>query len=323
MLVRVDACGICPTDLKKIEKGLVPGPRVFGHEIAGTVAALGAGTKGWREGERVVVHHHVPCGACFYCERRLFAQCPGYKRNGTTAGFEPAGGGYAEYVKAMDWIVDRGVVRVPDGVLPEEAAFVEPVNTCLKAVRKAGVRPGETVLVVGAGPIGLVLAQIARCEGGDVIVSDPLPERRALAASLGVSVVLDPAGDVPGEVRTRCGGRGADAALVAATGQRALDQAVEAVRPGGRLLSFAATSRGETAVVDLGLLTSSEKDLLSAYSSSIEVQEEAAELVFSRRVRVRELVSHRLPMDRALEGFDLALRPRPGTLKVVLLGEGR
>lgn len=323
MLVRVDACGICPTDLKKIEKGLVPGPRVFGHEIAGTVAALGPGTKGWREGERVVVHHHVPCGACFYCERRLFAQCPGYKRNGTTAGFEPAGGGYAEYVKAMDWIVDRGVVRVPDGVLPEEAAFVEPVNTCLKAVRKARVRPGETVLVVGAGPIGLLLAQIARCEGGDVIVSDPLPERRALAASLGTSVVLDPAGDVPGEVRARTAGRGADAALVAATGQGALGQAVEAVRPGGRVLSFAATSRGETAVVDLGLLTSAEKDLLSAYSSSIEVQEEAAELVFSRRVRVRELVSHRLPMERALEAFDLALRPRRGTLKVVLERAGR
>jgi L-iditol 2-dehydrogenase len=136
-------------------------------------------------------------------------------------------------------------------------------------------------------------------------------------------VVLDPAGDVPAEVRARTASRGADAALVAATGQRALDQAVEAVRPGGRILSFAATSRGETAVVDLGLLTSSEKDLLSAYSSSIEVQEEAAELVFSRRVRVRELVSHRLPVDRALEAFDLALRPRPGTLKVVLEGAAR
>ena len=101
MLVRVDACGICPTDLKKIESGLLPGPRVFGHETAGTVAKLGQGVSRYREGERVVVHHHVPCGSCYYCERKAFAQCPVYKKNGTTAGFEPSGGGYAEYVLAL------------------------------------------------------------------------------------------------------------------------------------------------------------------------------------------------------------------------------
>jgi L-iditol 2-dehydrogenase len=318
MLVRVDACGICPTDLKKIEKGLLPGPRVFGHEIAGTVAALGRGTRGFREGQRVVVHHHVPCGACFYCERKLYAQCAFYKRNGTTAGFEPAGGGYAEYVTAFDWIVERGTIPIPDGVLPEEAAFVEPVNTCLKAVRKAGVARGESVLVVGQGPIGLLLMQLAAWAGGEVLASDPLPERRAVAAALGARVVLDAADDVPGEVRRLTGGHGADCTLVAATGPGAFSQALDATRPGGHILSFAATSRGETAEVDLGVLTTSEKDILTAYSSSIDVQDEAARLVFERAVRVRELVSHRLPMERAVEGFSLAARPGPGTLKVVL-----
>jgi L-iditol 2-dehydrogenase len=318
MLVRVDACGICPTDLKKIEKGLLPGPRVFGHEIAGTVAGLGKGTKGHREGQRVVVHHHVPCGACFYCARGFHAQCDLYKRNGTTAGFEPSGGGYAEYVKASDWIVERGTIPIPDGVLPEEAAFVEPVNTCLKAVRKAGVARGESVLVVGQGPIGLLLMQIARWAGGEVVVSDPLAERRAVAASLGAAVTLDAAADVPAAVRALTGGRGADCALVAATGRAAFSQALDATRPGGRILSFAATSRGETAEVDLGVLTTSEKDILTAYSSSIGVQDQAARLVFDREVRVRELVSHLLPIERAEEAFALASRPVPGTLKVVL-----
>lgn len=318
MLVRVDACGICPTDLKKIEKGLLPGPRVFGHEIAGTVAALGRGATGWREGQRVVVHHHVPCGLCFYCQRGHHAQCAGYKRNGTTAGFEAAGGGYAEYVKALDWIVERGTIPIPDGVLPEEAAFVEPVNTCLKAVRRARVSKGEAVLVVGQGPIGLLLMQLARWSGADVMVSDPVGERRALARSLGAPVALDAGEGVPGEVRALTGGRGADCVLLAATGAAAFAQAVDATRPGGRILCFAATSPGETAEVDLGLMTTSEKDLLTAYSSSIEVQAEAAELVFGRTVRVRELVSHRLPIARALEAFDLAMRPGPGTLKVVL-----
>jgi L-iditol 2-dehydrogenase len=198
MLVRVDACGICPTDLKKIEQGLLPGPRIFGHEIAGTVAALGSGTRAFREGERVVVHHHVPCGDCFYCARRLYAQCPVYKKNGTTAGFEPSGGGYAEYVLALDWIVARGTIPIPDGVRAEEAAFVEPVNTCLKAVRKAGVAKGELVLVVGQGPIGLLLMQIARAAGAEVVVSDGLAGRLALARALGAPLALDAATDVVG-----------------------------------------------------------------------------------------------------------------------------
>jgi L-iditol 2-dehydrogenase len=318
MLVRVDACGICPTDLKKIEKGLLEGPRIFGHEIAGTVAGLGAGTKGVREGQRVVVHHHVPCGACFYCARGLHAQCALYKRNGTTAGFEPSGGGYAEYVKASDWIVQRGTIPVPDGVLPEEAVFVEPVNTCLKAVRKARVSKGESVLVVGQGPIGLLLMQIARWAGGEVVVSDPLAERRALAAALGAAASLDPARDVPVEVRELTEGRGADCAILAAPGRAAFAQALDATRPGGRILSFAATSRGEAAEVDLGVLTTSEKDILTAYSSSIDVQPQAADLVFERTVRVRELVSHRLPMGRAVEAFDLVRRPGAATFKVVL-----
>jgi L-iditol 2-dehydrogenase len=320
MLVRVDACGICPTDLKKIEKGLLPGPRVFGHETAGTVAKLGQGVSRYREGQRVVVHHHVPCGACYYCERKLYAQCPVYKKNGTTAGFEPSGGGYAEYVLALDWIVERGTIPVPDGVRAEEAAFVEPVNTCLKAVRKAGLARGESVLVVGQGPIGLLLMQIARAEGAELMASDALEERRALARSLGAGVVLDAAEDVPARVRALTSGRGADCTLLAAPGQGAFDQAVAATRPGGRIVSFAATSPGETVAVDLGRLTSLEKDLLTAYSASIDVQQEAAELVFGRTVRVAELVSHRLPVARGVEAMALAADKAPGTLKVVLGG---
>ncbi|HSD66126.1 MAG TPA: alcohol dehydrogenase catalytic domain-containing protein [Vicinamibacteria bacterium] len=322
MLVRVDACGICPTDLKKIEKGLLPGPRIFGHEIAGTVAALGAGTRTFREGQRVVVHHHVPCRACFYCDRGLHAQCPAYKRNGTSAGFEPSGGGYAEYVKAFDWIVERGTIPIPDGVPPEEACFVEPVNTCLKAVRKAGIGKGDSVLVVGQGPIGLLLMQVARWAGGAVAVSDLLPERRSLASSLGAVAALDAGLDVPAAVRRLTAGRGADCTLVAAPGRAAFAQAVDATRPGGRILSFAATSRGETAEVDLGQLTTSEKDILTAYSSSIDLQPQAAGLVFERAVRVRELVSHRLPIERAPEAFSRAMHPGPGTLKVVLQAGG-
>lgn len=323
VLVRVDACGVCGTDVKKIQKGLLAGPRVYGHEIAGTVTHAAGSVSRLREGDRVALYHHIPCGECFYCRERAYAQCPRYKENGTTAGFTPAGGGFSEYVKASSWIVERGAVPIPDGVLPEEAAFVEPVNTCLKAVMKAELAPGHTVLVVGQGPIGLILMQLARRTGAAVLVSDTLDDRLALGRQLGAEAAFDARSqDVVAEVRKATGGRGADRTFLAALGPRPVQQAIDATRPGGRVMVFSATSPGETAEIDLGVLCSLEKDILTSYSSSIDVQDEAARLVFSREVRVRELISHRLPLAEAEAAVDLASRPAPGILKVVLFPGG-
>ena len=322
LLVRVEACGVCPTDIKKIEKGLLPGPRVFGHEIAGRVARAGQGVVRFREGDRVVVHHHVPCGACFFCREGAHAQCAAYKRNGTTAGFEPSGGGFAEYVKAFDWIVERGTIPVPDGVLPEEASFVEPVNTCLKAVRKAGVQKGQTALVVGQGPIGLILMQLVQWAGAEAVVSDLLPDRLEMARVLGAAAALGATGDVTAGVRGLTEGRGADVTFVAAVGRSAFRQAVDATPPAGRVMVFAATSAGETAEVDLGALCAAEKDVLTSYSSSIAVQDAAAQLVFGREIQVRPLVTHRFPIEEAPAAVALAARPAPGVLKVVVRMDG-
>ena len=151
VVIRVDVCGVCGTDVKKIDNALVPPPRVFGHEIAGVIAAVGQGVTRYKEGERVVVHHHIPCLHCFYCARKLYAQCSIYKQNGTSAGFVPSGGGFAEYLKAAPHIVERGVIPIPTGVPAEVACLVEPVNTCLKAVDQAAILFGETALVVGQG----------------------------------------------------------------------------------------------------------------------------------------------------------------------------
>jgi L-iditol 2-dehydrogenase len=318
MLVRVDACGVCGTDIKKIQRGLLPAPRIFGHEIAGTVARVGAGVVRFREGDRVALHHHIPCRDCFYCRTGAYAQCESYKRNGTTAGYEPAGGGFAEYVKAMDWIVERGAIPIPDGVPPEAAAFVEPVNTCLKAVRKAKVAKGETVLVVGQGAIGLLLTQLCRWAGADVLASDTLPDRLEASRRLGAVAAFPASPDVAREVRAATGGRGADCVFLAAFGQAPLQQAVDATRPGGRIMVFAATSPGETASLDLGALCAAEKELLTSYSASVEVQDLAAQLVFGREIRVEELVTHRFPLEEAARAVDVASRPAPGVLKVIL-----
>jgi L-iditol 2-dehydrogenase len=319
ILVKVEVCGVCPTDIKKIHKGLLPGPRVFGHEIAGVVARVGSGVSRFQEGQRVVVHHHAPCGTCFYCLQHEYAQCAFFKKNGTTAGFEPSGGGMAEYLRAMDFIVERGTIPVPNGVLAEEAAFVEPVNTCLKAVKRAAIAKGQAVLVVGQGPIGLLLMQLARWAGAEVMVSDTMPDRLDMAERLGATQVFDPTkDDVVKEVRAAVGGRGVDCAILAAVGQAPFTQAVDATRPGGKVMVFSTTAPGETAVVDLGVLCPLEKEILTSYSSSQDVQDLAAQLVFRREIKVRELITHRFPLDEAKAAIDLASKPAPGVLKVVM-----
>jgi L-iditol 2-dehydrogenase len=137
------------------------------------IVEVGEGVTCYEVGERVMVFHHVPCGDCYYCRKQTPAQCPLYKKVGVTAGFEPSGGGFAEYIRVMDFVVaNRGVVRVPDGVPFEQAAFVEPVNTVLKGVKLLNLAADDTVLVIGQGPIGLMHAVLAQRTGARVLTSD-------------------------------------------------------------------------------------------------------------------------------------------------------
>src|SRR5882672_4158509 len=240
VLIKVAACGICGTDIKKIYHAYVPPPQILGHELAGTVVAVGRGVTPWKLGDRVMSFHHIPCGKCFYCDRRLFSQCPGYKKVGLTAGFDPNGGGFAQFVRAMPWVAQRGMVAIPDGISFDEATFIEPVNTCIKAVEKARVAAGETVLVMGLGPIGMLLMMLSKLTGAFVIGSDPMPERRLKSVSLGADLAVNPLdGRLAEEVRGRTGGRGADVVLVAVPIPSALTDALALARPGGRVLLFA------------------------------------------------------------------------------------
>ncbi|HEY0704676.1 MAG TPA: alcohol dehydrogenase catalytic domain-containing protein [Candidatus Acidoferrales bacterium] len=320
LLFRVAACGICGTDIKKIHHGFVAAPQVLGHELAGTVVKVGPGVKKFKVGDRVVSFHHIPCGDCFYCEKKLFSQCAGYKKTGLTAGFgDPNGGGFGEYVRAMPWIVERGMIALPDDVSFEEATFVEPVNTCLKAVRKARVAKGETVLVIGQGPIGMLLMILAKYEGADVYASDPMAGRRAASLKFGAKEVFDPIKqNLQEEMRARTDGRGADVVLVAVPSPALVPEALAIARPGGRVLLFAHNDP----VMQLGFPAATvgveEKEILGSYSASVDDQAESAALVFERRLPVRELISHRFPLERIAEALELAAHPAEDTLKVVI-----
>src|SRR6266576_687795 len=178
LLIRVHSCGVCGTDLKKIATGSHSAPRIFGHETSGVVAATGAQVRKFLPGDRVIAFHHIPCEECFYCRRKTYAQCPVYKKVGITAGFEPAGGGFAQYVRVMDWIVERGVERIPRGISFEQACFVEPVNTCLKGFKQIDPQPEDTVAILGQGPIGLIFTMMAVRTGARAIVTDTMSSRR-------------------------------------------------------------------------------------------------------------------------------------------------
>ncbi len=318
LLVRVAVCGVCPTDIKKIQYGTVPPPRIFGHETAGTVVRLGARVRGFRLGDRVALHHHVPCLQCHFCRHHAFAQCPQYKRTGITAGFDPAGGGYAEYVRVMAFVLP-GVVRIPPGNSFAEGALLEPVNTILKAVHRLTLLRGDTVWVAGQGPVGLLFTRLLAQRGARVLASDLLPPRLRLARQFGARWAMDASrSDFADEVQRLTAGRGLDAAVIAVPSDEVVREAQALVRGAGQILLFAHTRRGAPTSVDLAGVCVDEKDLLGSYSADFTLQKEVARLVFSRRLDVRPLITDRFPLEQTPAAVELAAHPAPGSLKVLV-----
>ena len=347
LLVRVAACGVCPTDIKKIHYGTVPPPRIFGHETAGTIVRAGARVRQFKVGERVALHHHVPCLECHACRHRAFAQCAHYKRTGITAGFEPAGGGYAEYVRVMAGVLP-GVVRIPRRNSFLEGAMLEPVNTVLKAVKRLALLPGDTVLVAGQGPIGLMFTRLLALQRMKVVATDLLPTRLALAREFGATnavkirspksegrrkpearnpkVGLSAPGSTPPVVDPQVlrlvdrltKGRGLDAAVVAVPSDAVVREAQALLRGGGQALLFSHTRRGDEAAIDLATVCVDEKDLIGSYSADFLLQQEVADLVFSRKLDVRRLITHRFPLEETAAAVELASHPTAASLKVVV-----
>jgi L-iditol 2-dehydrogenase len=318
-LIQVAACGICGTDIKKIFQRYVEPPQILGHELAGTVVAVGRQVTKWKLGDRVMSFHHIPCGTCFYCEQRLFSQCKQYKTTGLTGGFTPNGGGFGEYVKAMPWVAERGIVALPDDVSFEEATFIEPINTIVKAVQKARVAAGETVLIAGCGPIGLQFLMVTKLNGARIYTSDPIAERRAKSLSLGAIEAFDPSnGKLIPDVKARTEGRGADVVLVAVAHPAVVTDALAAARPGGRVLLFAANDPVTKIEFPAAAVGTDEKEILGSYSAAVDIQGPAAELVLKKKLPVMDIVTHRFPLDRIQEALDLAARPTAESLKILI-----
>jgi len=246
--------------------------------------------------------------------------CNVYKNISTTAGFNPSGGGFAEYVKVPGHIVrNGGLIPIPDAVTFEQASFVEPTNCCLKAVKKAQIAPGQSVLITGAGPIGLMFIMLVKYFGGRAIATDLLSSRIEKALSVGAEAAFDARDpNLSAKIQALTDGMGVDTTLLAVPSDKAFFQALDCTRKGGKILFFAEFPDEVQIPINPNILYRREIDLMGSYSSSYRIQSLASDIVFNQRIDVEALISDRYPLQDLSRAVELAIAPSPDTYKILI-----
>lgn len=311
LLLRIDACGVCGSDTMEWYRK-PKAPLVLGHEAVGTVLRAGAGAP-FREGERVFASHHVPCLTCWSCLHGREAACELLR----TTHLEPGGFAQRARVPAVN-VAKGGVLRIPEGMSDEEAVFIEPLGCVVRGQRKAGVKPGLSVLVLGCGSAGLLHVLLARATGaGPIVATDTQPHRLEAARRCGADVVASAGDDVPSVVRKATGGRLADVVIVGTGAPPALRQAAACVAPGGTILWFAPSGPEQRLDLPFNALWRNEVTTTSSYAASPADLQASVALLGTGRLAVRDLVTHKLPLAEAQRAFRLVAEAKEG-LKVVL-----
>ena len=312
LLLRVDASGLCGSDVMewyRVERA----PMVLGHEVAGEVVEVGEGVTQYKAGDRLVVTHHVPCNACHFCLSGRHTVCDTLRQTN----FDP--GGLAEFLRVPQINVDRGVLPIPDHVSSEAAAFTEPLACVYRGQRRAGLQPGQSVLVIGSGLAGLLHAMLARALGaGKILASDLVESRLEAALQLGAEAAILATDDVPARVRERNGGLLADLVIVCTGALPALKQALESVERGGTVLVFAPTDPGVDLPVPVNdVFFRNDITMTTTYAAAPSDLAAALGLISAGRVQVERMISHRLGLADAGLGFKLTAEARD-SLKVII-----
>ncbi len=313
MLVQVKACGLCGSDLMEWYAD-AKAPAVLGHELVGFVSQLGGGVQGFMRGDRVFVHHHVPCFVCHYCRRGSYSSCQTFKESRIYPG------GFAEYIRVPAINVQRDVLHLPEGLDFEEATLIEPAACAIRGMKRAGSQEGDTVLIIGVGVSGLLFAQLSRLWGaGMVIASDPVDYRLEAARKLGADFTVDPVEeDLGTKLRDLNAGRGADLVIVTPSNAKAMEQGLRLAGKGGTVLLYAPLPPGDTLPVKVHDLLFSEITLVSTYSCGPDETRTALEFIRRGRVQTRGLITHRFGLDEVGEAIRLAVQAGE-SLKVVVV----
>ena len=313
ILVRMKASGICGTDLEKIEGQLGPGG-ILGHEVSGTVEKVADNVTEHKPGERVVAHHHVPCYQCPDCSNGNYTLCNEFKRTN----LDPCG--FAEYFRVPQYNVSRGaVIPLPPELSFEEGAMIEPASCCIRAIRRANIKQGDNILVVGLGPTGLTQIQLLRhATTAKIIGSDIVEARLRLGKKLGADETINALKE---DVRAHIGSitkDGVDLAIVSTGNEKALSQAFNSVRRGGRILLFGAPSHGASYQLNVSELFSRQITLLSSYSCVEAEMEEAIRLVSERRLDLKSLITDRFKIRDAEKAMEFAKTSKTA-IKIIIL----
>ncbi len=311
LLVKVMASGICGSDVMEWYR-TKKAPLVLGHEIAGEIVAVGEGIKRFKVGGRVAVAHHVPCNTCHYCMNGHYSVCDTLR----TTNFYP--GGFSEYIRIPQINVDRGAFALPNEVSFEEGTFVEPLACTLLGQKKAGLRPGQSVLVIGSGISGLLHIQLARALGaGSIFAVDISEYRLKIARHAGADFAIHAKEDVPDYLRKNNNGRLADIVIVCTGATPAIQQAFHTVDRGGTILFFAPTEPNVTTPINLWDLWRNCNSIVMSYAGPPDDMTTAIELIRAGRVTVRDLITHRLGIAETALGFKLVAEAKE-SIKVII-----
>jgi len=318
ILLKVDAATICGTDLKIYLHGKsnVKPPQVLGHEFAGTIAAVGAEVVGYAIGDRVAVDPVIACGTCRYCLRGKPALCPKL----TVIAYDYPGA-FAPYIALPQRAVQGGALyRIPDGLDARSAAIMEPLACAVNAHERMATGIGDSVLITGAGPLGVMHACLARARGaGTVMVADVLPSRVALAEGFGFDALLDAsAPDFADQIRSNTGGEGADVIVVANSAPAAQEQSLHLAAKGARICFFGGLPQSTPMVnLDSNILHYKEQTLFGAFGASRLHNALALEMLASGQIPADKIVTHTLPLDRLVEGIEMVGRGE--SLKIAIV----
>ncbi|MBI3858733.1 MAG: alcohol dehydrogenase catalytic domain-containing protein [Thaumarchaeota archaeon] len=312
VLVEMRACGLCGTDIEKLKGEYTAAMPVLGHEAVGVVARLGPRVKGFHVGDRVFPHHHVPCGRCGYCLRGSLTMCDDYRKSNLSPG------GFSEFFKVPGRnVLKGGVLALPPGLSFQEAALIEPVACCLRAIDRCGAKRGDSVLVAGAGPAGMAHALLLRSMGAKVMISDVSEWRLSFARRLGFRHALDAKSEVEESVMRETEERGADVVIVASGSPNAVVQGMRSVRKGGTVCLFGIPVEGSSLEYSLSAVYNREVSIIPSYGATEADTRRALKIVASGRINFRSLITGRYTLDR----FDQAVEAASGggQMKVIVL----
>ncbi|UCD79524.1 MAG: zinc-dependent dehydrogenase [Desulfobacterales bacterium] len=307
MLVKVISCGICGSDIVEWYR-LPRAPLVQGHEIGAEVAAVGESVRKYKPGDRVFIAPKVPCLQCDYCKNGHYPVCSEIK--------ERLPGGFAEYILVPQTLVQNGTYRLPDSITYDQSTFIEPLACVVRAQRLAGIKAGQTVLVMGCGMSGMMHVKLAKAKECRIFVTDINPQRRQIASGLGADVVIDAAENVAQRLAAE-NGRKADVVLLCTSALSAVEQAWQCVEKGGAVVFFAVPGPDKTVTIPINEFWTREIRILTSYYCGPPDIAESMKLIKTANIAVDDMITHRLPLKDISKGFQLVIDGRE-SIKVII-----